>query len=105
MRGHTAAWPKETFIDPYAWEQVYIRLQPEAGERLVLAAGFPVFPPPMPRTMVKVRNALLCPACGAERLARDWYLEMTGVLVVGSGCWRHVFVVELPRFLRTEADS
>lgn len=95
----------ETYADPYDWQQVHIRLQPEAGERLVLAAGFPVFPPPMPRTMVRVRNSLPCPACEGERLSRDWYLEMTGVLVVGSGCWRHVFVVELPPFLRTGAGA
>jgi hypothetical protein len=85
---------------PEDWSQVYIRLQPKTSERLVLAAGFPVFPPPMPRQQVRVGRRLPCPACGRGALALEWYLEPTGVLLVGSGCIRHVFVVQLPMWLR-----
>ncbi|MEV8596114.1 hypothetical protein [Streptomyces sp. NPDC052012] len=59
----------------------------------------------MPRTMVQVRNAVPCGACDGGRLSRDWYMEMSGVLVVGSECWRHVIVLKLPPFLRAGAES
>jgi hypothetical protein len=76
---------------------IYIRLQPEAAERLVFAAGFPLFP--APGWMVQVRNSLPCPACGKGRLALNWGRERSGVLLAGSSCFRHVFVVTPPNWL------
>ncbi|MEU5979233.1 hypothetical protein [Streptomyces sp. NPDC047315] len=84
------------------WEQdqVYIRLQQQAAEDLVLAAGFPLHPGPVPNTTVKVRTRVLCPACGQGRVSRDWRLHRNS-LTAGSGCERqHVFVVPVPALIR-----
>ncbi|MFG2141876.1 hypothetical protein [Streptomyces sp. NPDC048650] len=88
------------------WEQVYIRLQPHAAEALALAAGFPIFPAPLPNTTVKVRSEVPCPACGYGRLSRSWRMEARA-LVAGSGCWgKHVFVMEPPLpFLQQEDEA
>ncbi|GHF33225.1 hypothetical protein GCM10010218_12900 [Streptomyces mashuensis] len=78
------------------WEPVYIRLQPQAAEALALAAGFPVFPPPMPLTSVAVRSEVPCPACGGGRVLRFWRVERRA-LIAGSRCRRrHVFVMAPP---------
>ncbi|MFJ9416688.1 hypothetical protein ACIRPT_21200 [Streptomyces sp. NPDC101227] len=88
------------------WEQVYIRLQPRAAEELALAAGFPIFPPPLPTTTVKVRTEVPCPACGRGQVSRSWRMERR-VLVAGAGCRRkHVFVMEPPlSFLWMEGEA
>ncbi|MFB6525218.1 hypothetical protein [Streptomyces sp. NPDC056399] len=85
-----------TAFAPVEDERVYIRLQAPAAENLALAAGFPIFPPPLPNTAVKVRDAVTCPACGLGRLSRSWWLG-TRTLVAGSACQRqHVFIMRLP---------
>ncbi|MET9776188.1 hypothetical protein ABZ023_18340 [Streptomyces sp. NPDC006367] len=88
---------KEPDHDFYEWG-VYIRLQPEAAERLVLDAGFPVFPEP--GWTVTVRYSPPCPACGKGPLYRQWSVERSGVLLAASACGFHTFVVELPAWLR-----
>ncbi|WP_370418977.1 hypothetical protein AB8O64_11005 [Streptomyces sp. QH1-20] len=88
------------------WEQVYIRLQPKAAEALALAAGFPIFPPPLPNTSVKVRSEVPCPACGDGRVSRAWRMERRA-LIAGSVCRRrHVFVMAPPLpFLGREDEA
>ncbi|MBT2396258.1 hypothetical protein [Streptomyces sp. ISL-100] len=91
-----ADWKTEPIKNPVVdWQQVYIRLQPHAAESLALAAGFPIFPVPLPFTTIKVRAEVPCPACGQGRVSRYWRLERR-VLIAGSGCWRHVFVMAPP---------
>ncbi|WP_030780807.1 hypothetical protein [Streptomyces sp. NRRL S-920] len=86
-------------------EPVYIRLQPEVAEALALTAGFPIFPPPLPNTYVKVRNEVPCPACGEGRVSRSWRMERRA-LIAGTGCRRrHVFVMAPPLpYLRMEEE-
>ncbi|MFH8466008.1 hypothetical protein [Streptomyces sp. NPDC017991] len=87
------------------WHKVYIRLQPHAAESLALAAGFPIFPVPLPFTTIKVRAEVPCPACGQGRVSRNWRLGRR-VLIAGSGCWRHVFVMAPPLpYLRMEDQA
>ncbi|MGW1275535.1 hypothetical protein ACWD4V_01070 [Streptomyces tsukubensis] len=83
------------------WEQdqVYIRLQRQAAEDLVRAAGFPLQPGPVPNTTVKVRTRVLCPACGQGHVSRSWRLHRH-TLTAGSGCGKHVFVVAAPMTIR-----
>ncbi|MGC5042455.1 hypothetical protein ACLQ16_03960 [Streptomyces albidoflavus] len=97
MPGTFADWAVEESTAPVMdWEQVYIRLQPKAAEALALAAGFPIFPPPLPNTSVKVRNEVPCPACQGGRVSRSWRMERRA-LIAGSGCRRrHVFVMAPP---------
>ncbi|MFF8657533.1 hypothetical protein [Streptomyces huasconensis] len=85
--------------------QVYIRLQPKAAEALALTAGFPIFPPPLPGTYVKVRNEVPCPACSDGRVSRTWHMERRALIVV-SGCRRqHVFVMTPPLPYRWTEDE
>ncbi|MGA5134405.1 hypothetical protein ACPCTO_31890 [Streptomyces olivoreticuli] len=103
MAGTFAAWVAEEAVASVVdWEQVYIRLQPKAAEALALAAGFPIFPSPLPDTLVTVRSEVPCPACGDGRVSRFWRMERR-VLIAGSGCWRHVFVMALPLWMEDEA--
>ncbi|WP_435060464.1 hypothetical protein [Streptomyces sp. bgisy060] len=77
-------------------ERVYIRLQAKAAAELALAAGFPVFPSPLPNTQVKVRDEVPCPACGQGHLSRFWWMGRHS-LVAGANCIRnHVFIMRLP---------
>ncbi|MEV0437724.1 hypothetical protein AB0I84_23000 [Streptomyces spectabilis] len=87
---------RESTVPAQEWGQVYIRLQPKAAEALALTAGFPIFPPPLPGTYVKVRNEVPCPACGDGLVSRSWRVEHRA-LIAGSGCQRgHVFVMTPP---------
>ncbi|AKN68731.1 hypothetical protein QR97_01950 [Streptomyces sp. PBH53] len=87
---------EEAAASDVEWQQVYIRLQPRAAEALALAAGFPIFPPPLPHTTIKVRDEVLCPACGGGRVSRSWRLERRA-LIAGASCRRkHVFVMKPP---------
>ncbi|MEU5425598.1 hypothetical protein AB0H73_08305 [Streptomyces olivoreticuli] len=107
MAGTFAAWVAEEAVTSVVdWEHVCIRLQPKAAEALALAAGFPVFPPPLPNTLVMVRNEVPCPACGNGRVSRFWRMERRA-LIARSGCRRrHVFVMapRLP-FLWMEGEA
>ncbi|MFD3514871.1 hypothetical protein [Streptomyces sp. NPDC058657] len=100
-----ADWAAEAAVAPYE-EPVYIRLQPKAAEDLALAAGFPIYPPPLPDTAVKVRTEVPCPACGQGSIARTWRVERR-VLLAGAGCRRrHVFVMAPPLpILRKENEA
>ena len=94
--GSFADWMTEEAAAPVVdWPQVYIRLQPHAAESLALAAGFPIFPPPLPNMTIKVRHEVPCPACDMGRVSRYWHLGAR-MLTAGSGCWRHVFVMAPP---------
>ncbi|MFI1012621.1 hypothetical protein [Streptomyces sp. NPDC020965] len=87
-------WAKEFSPRYVEWERVYLRLQPHAARTLALAAGFPIYPPPVPYSTVRVRTEALCPACGQGRVSRHWSLGGR-VLIAGSDC-RHVFVMAPP---------
>ncbi|GHG80509.1 hypothetical protein [Streptomyces griseocarneus] len=96
-----------TFVDgldtsAVHWKPVYIRLQPTAAEAMALAAGFPIFPPPLPNTSVKVRSEVPCPACGDGRVSRFWRMEHRA-LIAGARCQRrHVFVMAPPLWKEDE---
>lgn len=105
MAGTFADWAEEAPAPVVDWPRVYIRLQPQAAEGLALAAGFPIYPPPLPNTTVTVSNEVPCPACGQGRVSRYWRLKRRA-LIAGSGCWRHVFVMKPPLwFLWTEDEA
>ncbi|MCX4677651.1 hypothetical protein OG413_20480 [Streptomyces sp. NBC_01433] len=101
-----ADWMAETAVPAEEWQRVYIRLQPQAAETLALSAGFPIYPPPLPNTTIRVRAEVPCPACGRGRVSRWWRLE-NRALIAGATCWRqHVFVMEPPLpFLWKESQA